>query len=62
LLFSYNIIEALKSRRMRWVGYVEIMEKMRNTYERLAKKFQMKSPLRIHSNMGGKHSDGLADM
>jgi hypothetical protein len=34
---------------MRWVGYVELMEKMRNAYERLA-------------NMGGKHSDGLAEM
>jgi hypothetical protein len=25
----YDIIEAVKSRRMRWVGYVELMEKKR---------------------------------
>jgi hypothetical protein len=56
LLFSPNIIRALKSRKMRWAGYVELMEKMRNECERLVNKFPRKRQLGTPSNMGGKHS------
>jgi hypothetical protein len=36
-----------KSRRIRWVGHVACMGKMRNAYKVLARKPEGKSPLRI---------------
>ena len=38
LVFSLNIIRNLKSRRLRWAGYVARMEKSRNAYRVLVGK------------------------
>jgi hypothetical protein len=33
LYASLNIIRAIKSRRMKWVGHIALMEEIRNAYK-----------------------------
>jgi len=40
-----NIIRVLRSRRMRWAGHVECLQKMRNAYRVLVGKPEGKKPL-----------------
>ena len=42
---SPNIIRILKSRRLRWAGYVARMEQSRNAYRVLVRKPEGKKPL-----------------
>jgi hypothetical protein len=41
---SQNIIRAIKSRRMRWVGHVARIREMRNAYDSLVTKLERKRP------------------
>jgi len=43
LFTALNIIRAIKSRRMRWVGYIERIEETGNTYNLLVGKPEGKS-------------------
>jgi hypothetical protein len=43
---SPNIIRVIKSRRMRWAGYVACTEKMSNSHKMLVRKSEQKRPLR----------------
>jgi hypothetical protein len=44
LYFSPNVIRVMKSRRVRWVGYVAGMEEMRNAYKIFIGKPEGKRP------------------
>jgi len=46
LYASHNIIRVMKSRRMRWVGHLAQMGKMRNAYSILVGESESKIPLR----------------
>jgi hypothetical protein len=45
LYISPNVIRVIKSRSMRWVGYVAHMREMRNAYSILVRKPKEKRPL-----------------
>jgi hypothetical protein len=47
---SPNIIRIIKSKRMRWEGYVANMGEMKNTYKILVRKPEEKRPLRRPSH------------
>jgi hypothetical protein len=42
---SANLIRVIKSKRMRWAGHVVCMEEMRNAYNILVGKPEVKRPL-----------------
>jgi len=42
---SANLIRVIKSKRMRWAGHVACMEEMRNAYNILVGKPEVKRPL-----------------
>jgi hypothetical protein len=46
LYSSHNIVRVIKSRRMRWAGYVERVGKRRGVYRVLVGKPEGKGPLR----------------
>jgi hypothetical protein len=46
LYYSSNIVRVIKSRRMRWVGYVARMGEERGVYRFLVGKPEEKTPLR----------------
>jgi len=46
LYASLNIIRAIKSRRMKWVGHIALMEEIRNAYKILVWKPERKRPWR----------------
>jgi len=48
LYFSHNIFRVIKSRRMRWAGYVALMVEWRVVYRVLAGKPERKRPLVRH--------------
>jgi hypothetical protein len=53
LCASPDVIRVMKSRRVKWIGHVACIGKMRNAYEMLVGKAKGKRPLERRGNTAG---------